>query len=96
MKFGRTETKDAVSSETSHGVSNKIALDPMQRKWTMETKWYESSVQLPFEFLSIPAPAGYNEILTRYYGDWHTFEKGTSYHGGTFFDPDHPYTKYIK
>lgn len=22
MKFGRTETKDAVSSETSHGVSN--------------------------------------------------------------------------
>lgn len=25
MKFGRTETKDAVSSETSHGVSNSVA-----------------------------------------------------------------------
>lgn len=24
MKFGRTETKDAVSSETSHGVSNTL------------------------------------------------------------------------
>lgn len=29
MKFGRTETKDAVSSETSHGVSNSIIPDCM-------------------------------------------------------------------
>lgn len=73
----------------------EIALDPMQKKWFMEKKWYKSSVKLPFEFLYVPAPVGYKEVLTRYYGDWHTFEKGTSYHGGTFFDPDHPYTEYI-
>ena len=30
-------------------------------------------VYLPFETIEVPAPAGYDRILTDYYGDWHKF-----------------------
>ena len=34
----------------------------------LEKKWFDETVYLPFEFTKVPVPAGYHEILERYYG----------------------------
>lgn len=48
------------------------------RDWCLTSgqKSYRSAdfneiVYLPFEQIEIPAPVGYDRILTDYYGDWH-------------------------
>ena len=58
-------------------------------------EYYREIIYLPFENITVPAPKGYEEILSIQYGDWHKFVQGTSFHEGIFFDPDNPYTKYI-
>lgn len=37
-----------------------------------QSKDFLDVVYLPFEKIEIPAPVGYDSILTDYYGDWHT------------------------
>ncbi|SCY65027.1 LicD family protein [Butyrivibrio sp. INlla14] len=34
----------------------------------LEKKWFAETLYLPFEFTKVPVPAGYHEILLRYYG----------------------------
>lgn len=58
--------------------------------------WYEETVYLPFEHLSIPVPAGYHEILTQKYGDYQIFRPGGGGHQGIIMDPDRPYTDYYR
>ena len=36
-----------------------------------KSKFYNDIVLLPFENINLPAPAHYNEILTKDYGDYH-------------------------
>lgn len=57
-------------------------------------EYYEEIIYLPFENITVPAPKGYEEVLSLMYGDWHQFVQNGSYHEGIFFDPDNPYTKY--
>lgn len=57
----------------------------------VDTAWYQETVYLPFEEMLLPAPAGYEKVLTRIYGDWHTPVKGKSSHGKVLFSPDVPY-----
>lgn len=52
--------------------------------------------RVPFEFIDIPVPAGYDALLTRQYGYWHEFVNGGSYHGGVFFDTEKSYKEYMK
>ena len=59
-------------------------------------EWYEHVVYLPFEYIEIPAPADYEQILTRRYGDWQKPVQGGSGHEGLLLDPDVPYTYYIE
>ena len=35
-----------------------------------ERAWFEKSLNMPFEEVSIPVPIGYKEILKQYYGDY--------------------------
>lgn len=48
--------------------------------------WYENSVRLPFEDVTIPMPARYNEMLRSRYGDYCTFKKVWSGHNYPFFE----------
>ena len=58
---------------------------------------YESAVEVPFEFLMLPAPIGYDKVLRNYYGDdYMTPQKAPSWHSGMIYDPDVPYTEYLK
>ena len=51
---------------------------------------------MPFEYMTVPVPAGYDEILKIQYGDYHVPVPGGSLHEHTFFDPDVPYRYYME
>ena len=56
---------------------------------------YMSTVELPFEFITIKAPVGYKNELRRMFGIWKKHKIFGGVHGGVFFDTDRPYTEYI-
>lgn len=51
--------------------------------------------EMDFEFLKVPVPKDYDNLLTWKYGDWKTPLQFPNYHGDVFFDVDKPYTSYI-
>jgi len=57
---------------------------------------YETLIEVPFEFMTIPVGAGYDLALTKKYGNWHEFVKGAACHSGLFVDTDKSYLEYEK
>ena len=55
---------------------------------------YEKATTVPFEFINIPIPIGYDKILTQLYGDYHQYVIGTSSHGEMFLDTSKSFTEY--
>jgi len=52
---------------------------------------------MPFETIEVPVPAGYDEVLTCTYGDYHKFVRGAAggcAHLGTVMSPDVSYIEY--
>ena len=52
-------------------------------------------ISVPFEFLQIPVPVNYENILNRSYGNWHEYVIGKSNHGDLFTDANNSYKKYL-
>ena len=67
--------------------------DPEACVW--EKAWYREAIEVPFEFITIKIPAGYNEYLTKTYGEWQKFVVGSSDHGDIIFDTDRSYKEYL-
>lgn len=70
-------------------------LYPDRHYWHAED--FQSTVMLPFETLSVPAPGGYERLLTERYGDWRQFpppEQRIDKHSG-YMDANTPYTQFI-
>lgn len=65
--------------------------DPVNQK----KEWYSETIYLPFEYTSVPAPIGYDELLKLHYGEYTNYIKNGSLHQNIFFDPDKPYTYYM-
>ena len=63
-----------------------------RRIW--ERSWFDETVYLPFEMLTLPAPLGYEKVLDTFYGNWH--EYAIRYPHGAFYDPERPYTYYTQ
>ena len=59
------------------------------------TEWFEDTVELPFENITVTAPIGYEEMLTKQYGDWKIPVRNAAYHEMYMFDADTPYTDVI-
>ena len=57
---------------------------------------YESTVMKKFEFLEIPLPIGYENVLHYLYGDYMKIVKDDTAHGGLVLDARTPYTVYLK
>lgn len=60
---------------------------------------FKTVVDLPFEGFRFPCPAGWNRILKTIYGDFMQFppiEKRGTWHGSLEFNPDLPYTEYLR
>ncbi len=56
--------------------------------------WYISGQEVPFEFMTINIPNGYDGRLRREYGEYMVMSKAPSVHGGTILDPDVSYLEY--
>ena len=82
--FGTSERVNFITSEICH------------RSRSRRRACYSDIIYLPFEYLTVPVPAGYDEILTTNYGDYHKFYQGGSAHEGLFIDPDRPYRYYME
>ncbi len=76
-------------------VQNYDGLYPASHRWLKSD--FDETVMLPFEDTEVPAPIGYDDLLTRTYGDYMQFppeNKRVSPHGGVL-DPDRPYTEVL-
>lgn len=82
--FGKTENIDFITRAICYPTI------PNRKR-----RWYSDVVYLPFEHIKVPAPVGYEELLTCLYGDYHAFYRYGSAHEGIFLDPDTPYLYYI-
>lgn len=96
--FARKETYYRTlynNQETEEVLEYVFAFDRKER-YVYQRKWFAQTMYLPFEFLTVPVPIGYEEILTTFYGNWHEFVKGASAHGGVIFNTRMGYKDYIK
>ncbi len=73
-----------------------ISFRPERTIGFKEVSLYKDVIELPFEFITLPAPRNYNQYLTDFYGEWKVFKKGASFHGNVIFDTDKSYKEYIK
>ena len=48
-------------------------------------EWFDECIMLPFENMVLPAPKGYHEVLTTYYGDYRIPVKGAADHSYPFY-----------
>ncbi len=73
-----------------------IAFRPEEFKY--DNSWFDESVEVKFEYFELPIPKGYNELLTRQYGDYMEIpeNKNGSLHGNVFFDTEKSYKTYEK
>ena len=60
---------------------------------SLSREFYSDTVYLDFEGFKLPAPVGYDEILTAWFGDYMTPVQYPS-HSMTVFDPDRSYRDY--
>lgn len=71
-----------------------ILFDDTRYHWRREV--FETSTELPFEFMKIAAPEGWEEFLTNTFGDYHKIpenKKERALHTDMVFDPETPYTE---
>ena len=90
--------KSAGSSEDLY-LASLVSTITHYRKKAMPISCTKETILLPFENLTLPVPIGYEEILTRLYGDYKQFppenQRG-SWHQGFIIDPDVPYDLFKK
>lgn len=65
-------------------------------KMIWKKEWFEETVDLPFEDMTITCPKGYDEILKHCYGDYKVFVKGTAIHSCVLVDTQTPYKEKLK
>lgn len=80
----RTSKIALLSYEINNKVGNRFVKD------------YESSIEMPFEFMKINVPVGYKNILRIIYGVWSKPQMTASDHKGVLFDVDRPYKEYLQ
>lgn len=57
-------------------------------RWTFPWDVYDEIVMTRFEYLDVPIPRRYDEVLRTSYGDWHTIIRDGALHGSLIYDPD--------
>ena len=66
------------------------------KSFQFDKEWYQETILVPFETLLIPIPSGYDQILTKQYGDYMTPVKAPSMHGSFLvLDPNRSYLDYL-
>lgn len=79
--------------ERSGEFSYAISMRNPRLIWS--TACYDSYIDVQFEYLTLKAAVGYDEMNRTQYGDWMTPVKGTGDHGGLYYDVKRPYSRYF-
>lgn len=58
----------------------EFSFQPRSNRTRWSPNCYEKYLTVPFEYLNLKVPVGYDEILTAKYGDWHKPSKFGGYH----------------
>lgn len=82
---------------------NELDTDEVSYRWfaddvpILKREWYADTVMMDFEYISAPVPAGFDKILSRWYGDdYMTPRQAPSLHGSfAILDPRRSYREYI-
>lgn len=85
-----------MSDKYSEYVSFIEFINPPLDKYIWKKSDYEKSIEMPFEFISLPVPKGYDNILRTQYGDYMKPMQGGSLHGNLIMDVERPYMEYLK
>lgn len=56
-----------------------------EEKQLLQKDWYSDCIWMPFENIMVPAPVGYEHILTSIYGDYMTPVRGAAAHDYPFY-----------
>ena len=101
---GMHKLRERLETQNSFRQTDKITMGDIydrtysRERLTFDRKDFDAVVELPFESGTIPAPAGYKNILAVEYGDYMKFpplEKRGAFHS-IIFDPETPYKDYIR
>ncbi len=81
---------DQISQMYTREESSAVAVFAvwMQNQVKRDISFYENTVRLPFEMLSVPVPAGYQQLLALSFGNWCVPIRGTTTHGYPFYQED--------
>lgn len=71
-------------SKSGNRFVGKIALH--EREYLFNAEAYDDTVMLPFEGIMVPAPIGWNHVLTVNYGDYMTPKQLPTGHGAFVYD----------
>ena len=85
--------RQAVKDSTRVG---SLTFDMAKVNERYDKSWFEVLKCVPYEYLDIPIPEGYEGILSQEYGDWRKPVKGASAHSELFFDVNKSYVEYLK
>ena len=69
--------------------------DRINNNWIFENSDFYPLKLLPFEFINIPVPFNYQNILTKTYHNWREFVIADSLHGDVIFDVEQSYKNYL-
>ena len=73
-----------------------LSLDESNEAFYKYKEDYIETIDMPFEFISIPVGKKYDHALQKRYGNYMEIVKGGSCHGGVFFDTEKSYCEYVK
>ena len=80
-------------------VDKVVYYNDLSKYHKLQVEWFGTPKYLDFEFIKVPVPSCFNEILSEYYGsDYMIPNTSNSDHqigGDVIFDPDTSYDKYI-
>lgn len=89
------KTCNAYNKKKTKRVSYVVySFGKMKHIW--KKSWYRKSHKVPFEFMEIPVPDGYDQRLRVEYGDYMVMKNIPSTHGAVILEPDIPYEEYLK
>lgn len=80
---GRSDTITLLSFNTNY------------RMRLLKRSWYDETVYLPFDEMTVPCPKNYEDVLTSKFGDWKTPCRGVL-HGDVIFDVNKSYLEMQK
>ncbi|MBQ7220236.1 MAG: LicD family protein [Synergistaceae bacterium] len=90
------ETINLLNSPDSKYVANisPTTSHDFWKKFRVPRSFFDETVYMTFEMLTVPAPSCYETILTQYYGEWQKYVIGHLH--STFYDTERSYKYYIE